>query len=282
MTDCLPSIRSLQIVKALYIEPHIDSRKSSSMLQKLTEDCGIRTIFTVFPDQVSALESIDHHHFDITFIGGCSVRSEDVEVFVKALRLRNLTTPVIFMADDHISISDKNCDELGLGGVLRYPYTGVTISGVLKNVIFHSSNEFNPQEIYFESVIPVKLPAAESSDIMANSSDSCQSTDGDDCEDNSENISQEDWIDLADNILDLFKDDTDDEKSICDSDEHEKMSEWSQRLLEGTETISADDTSLEPNNHKKRRVSEDDMMVDFDIFHPFLYDWEKERELTSM
>mmetsp|Transcript_1287 Transcript_1287/g.1359 ORF Transcript_1287/g.1359 Transcript_1287/m.1359 type:complete len:329 (-) Transcript_1287:33-1019(-) len=163
------------LVKVLYIEAGIEMRKSARLLEDLTSNDDLKTSFMVVPNMLTGLEVVDYNDIDIIFVEGNQQRPFGAEAFLNNLQILGLKIPVIIMLNYDSEVTDEMVSFLGFSGVLRRPYTGAALSGVISACLSYSiqfstsenCQSFDSQFSGLLSTMPL-LPEKEIYNVMKN------------------------------------------------------------------------------------------------------------------
>jgi CheY-like chemotaxis protein len=128
------------LIKILYVEPGVDEKEASKVLEKCTEgldECCFS--FTVVPNAFLGLECTEHTSYDIIIIQASLPQINAVH-FLNILKTVGAQTPVVLLvdltiADEWIDIQDKDAKELGFTAILRKPFSTNHLCNLIKSVI---------------------------------------------------------------------------------------------------------------------------------------------------
>ena len=128
------------LIKILYVEPGVDEKEASKVLEKCTEgldECCFS--FTVVPNAFLGLECTEHTSYDIIIIQASLPQINAVQ-FLQILRKVGAETPVVLLidltvADEWIHIQDNDAKDLGFTAILRKPFSTNHLCILIKSVI---------------------------------------------------------------------------------------------------------------------------------------------------
>jgi CheY-like chemotaxis protein len=136
------------LIKILYIEPGVDEKEGSRVLEKCTESLDEYCFsFTVVPNGFVGLECTEHTCFDLIIVQSSMPQIRALE-FLHILRTVGAPTSVVLLVD--LTITDEWCDieesrakELGFTAILRKPFSTNHLCTLLKNILDEAEAEMN-------------------------------------------------------------------------------------------------------------------------------------------
>lgn len=147
------------LVKLLYIEPDVDEKEGSRVLEKSTESLEEYCFsFTVVPNGFIGLECTEHTCYDLVIVKSSMQQIGAIE-FLNILRTVGAPTPIVLLVDLTISdewsdIEESRAKELGFAAILRKPFSAGHLCTLLKNILKDAEAEITSKK---ESLSALKM-----------------------------------------------------------------------------------------------------------------------------
>lgn len=157
--------RKKQLIKILYIEPGVDEKEASRVLEKCTDGLDEYSFsFTVVPNGFLGLECTEHTCYDIIIIQSSLPQINAVQ-FLQILRKVGAETPVVLLidltvADEWIDIQDNDAKDLGFTAILRKPFSTNHLCMLIKSVIEGNIAEANAKKESLNAISIIASAAA--------------------------------------------------------------------------------------------------------------------------
>lgn len=144
-------VKKNKLIKILYIEPGVDEKEGSRVLEKCTDQLDEYCVsFTVVPNCFVGLECTEHTCFDLIIVQSSIPQIKALE-FLNILRAVGAPTPVVLLVD--LAIVDEWCDiqesgakDLGFTAILRKPFSTNHLCTLLKNLLDDAEAELNARK----------------------------------------------------------------------------------------------------------------------------------------